>query len=123
MIDWSRYLNFNRAEFDSPDLPGSGNNMNPEVLDRLQTARTAAGIAFIVNSGYRTIERNRRVGGVANSPHLGGHAVDIHCDSDANRWVIVTALLDAGFRRIGIAKTFIHADCDPAKNAERVWVY
>ena len=97
--------------------------MNHEFMQRLQCAREAAGIPFKINSGFRTIAHNKREGGIANSPHLGGYAADIACSNDAERWVIVAALMDAGFNRIGIAKGFIHVDSDPSKNANRVWVY
>jgi len=37
--------------------------------------------------------------------------------------LIVEALFDAGFTRIGIAKTFIHADCDIELPQEVLWMY
>ena len=36
---------------------------------------------------------------------------------------IVQALLTAGFTRIGIASTFIHADDDPSKPQNLIWTY
>lgn len=45
-----------------------------ELLDPL---REGIGMPIRVNSGYRTPEHNRRVGGVANSDHLRGLAADI----------------------------------------------
>jgi hypothetical protein len=36
---------------------------------------------------------------------------------------LVCALFDAGFGRIGIAKTFIHVDVDPDKPFDVMWVY
>lgn len=123
MLNWNDYLSFDRSEFDSKDEPGSGDKMNVVFMEQLQCARDYAGIAFKINSGYRTIAHNKRVGGVANSPHLGGYAADIHCVDDASRWVIVYALIQAGFTRIGIAKTFIHVDNDPSKNSDRIWTY
>jgi len=124
MLDWtSLFPSFKREEFDSKDDPGSGDKMSFEFMTLLQLARNHAGIPFKINSGYRTIAHNKRVGGVANSPHLGGYAADIHCVDDASRWVIVNACIQAGFTRIGIAKTFIHVDNDPSKNPNRIWMY
>jgi hypothetical protein len=45
---------FKLSEFDSPDLPGSGKNMNPDFLKRLDEAREIAGVPFNINSGFRT---------------------------------------------------------------------
>ena len=68
---------FNLSEFDSPDQAGSGAYMNPDFLRKLDKARGIAGIPFRINSGYRTEAHNRKVGGVNDSAHLKGLAVDI----------------------------------------------
>jgi hypothetical protein len=62
------------------------------------------------------------VGGVANSSHLVGKAADIAVGSGAERYIILNALIQAGFRRIGVAKTFIHCDNDESK-PNSVWTY
>ena len=117
------YEYFKEEEFDSPDLPGSGSRMQPDLLHKLTAARVAAGIPFKINSGYRTIPHNAKVGGKANSSHTQGWAVDISATSSQQRFIILEALLLAGFTRIGIAKTFIHADCDPNKASKVAWLY
>ena len=115
---------FDYSEFDSPDAPGSGREkMNADFLKRLDLARELAGIPFKINSGYRTPEHNKKVGGVSSSSHLTGFAADIHCVDDNSRAVIIDSLIRAGFTRLGIHKTFIHADSNPEKNSPRVWVY
>jgi hypothetical protein len=45
-----------------------------QVLDPL---RDAVGMAIKVNSGYRSLELNRRIGGAANSQHVQGMAADL----------------------------------------------
>lgn len=117
------YQNFNLSEFDSPDEPGSGRNMKEEFMDKLQLARNIADIPFKINSGYRTITRNKKVGGVANSPHLGGWAADISATTSSERFKIVEAAIRAGFNRIGIASNFVHLDCDPNKPKDVIWTY
>lgn len=120
--DWDKYRPyFRREEFDSPDKPGSGDEMQPECMDKLYAARHIAGVPFVVNSGYRTEQHNADVGGVPNSPHRGGWAADISApDGEGRRrWVIRAALAQAGFTRIGEYPWGYHADCDPTK-AERV---
>jgi uncharacterized protein YcbK (DUF882 family) len=113
---------FTIGEFDSPDLPNSGINMDNEFLKLLDKARDTAGIPFKITSGYRTESHNSKVGGVANSSHLRGYAADIACTSGTDRWTIIDSLIKAGFNRIGVAKTFIHVDNDPDKSSA-IWTY
>lgn len=119
---------FKVSEFDSPDEVGSGSNMDATFLEMLDDARGWAGIPFKITSGFRTPSHNAYVGGVQaglkskGSSHLFGYAADISCTSGAEREIILNALIEAGFRRIGIAKTFIHVDNDPDKNPS-VWLY
>ena len=115
--------NFKPNEFDSPDLPGSFVNMDNEFLLKLQKAREIAGISFKINSGFRSIEKNKSVGGKAKSAHLVGKAVDIHCDSSRERAIILSSLMDAGFSRLGVGRTFIHADSDESKDQNVCWLY
>ena len=42
-----------------------------------------AGTPIIINSGYRSPQLNKRVGGVATSNHVTGCAVDIRCSEAA----------------------------------------
>tara|TARA_R100000278_G_scaffold102439_1_gene78938 strand:- start:249 stop:623 length:375 start_codon:yes stop_codon:yes gene_type:complete len=119
---------FNHSEFDSPDLPDSGKNMDNTFLDMLDNARAIAGISFDINSGYRTEQHNAKVGGKPKtaaskgSSHMYGYAADIAVQNGAERWIVVKSLIDAGFKRIGIAKTFIHTDNDPDK-PNAIWSY
>jgi uncharacterized protein YcbK (DUF882 family) len=80
-------------------------------------------VPFKINSGYRTAGHNRKVGGVKASSHTLGLAADIHCTDSRNRAHIVSALMEVGFNRIGIAPTFIHVDNDPSKPEDVIWLY
>ena len=105
MLNELRY--FSLEEFDSPDLPDSGYNMDSEFLKMLDTARDTAGVPFKITSGYRSKEHNEAVGGVPNSSHLRGYAADIACtDSGGDRYIILNAIIKAGFKRIGSGKYF-----------------
>ena len=99
------------------------NKMDDYFLHRLDMAREKAGVAFLVESGYRCEKRNKMVGGSLTSSHLNGHAVDIVVKGSRERMKIVEGLLSVGFNRIGIGKTFIHVDDDPAKDIDVIWVY
>ena len=114
---------FKLSEFDSPDAPGSGINMKPAFMQRLDNARAFAGVPFKINSGFRTITHNAKVGGVEDSSHTQGWAADIAATSGTSKFTIVNALLKAGFTRIGIASSFVHVDCDPTKPAQVIWTY
>ena len=119
---------FTLDEFDSPDVEGSGSNMDSNFLSMLDNARDMADIPFKINSGYRTQEHNieiyRRLGKKPiDSAHLKGKAADISCSGSRERWIIITALQDAGFNRIGIANNFIHVDSDESKSPNVIWTY
>lgn len=96
--------------------------MQDEFIQRLEKAREIAGVPFRINSGFRCEKHNRFVGGVAESSHTLGLAADIACTEGGSRENIVRGLISAGFTRIGIAKTFIHADCDNSK-PDSIWLY
>jgi len=118
---------FNYDEFDSPLQDGSGQLMDKGFLYMLNSARHIAGVPFRITSGFRIeqdIERLEKAGYKVskNSSHLKGLAADIACEDGLNRLKIVSALLEAGFKRIGIAKTFIHCDTDPDK-PNSIWTY
>ena len=125
-------LHFEKHEFDSPDLPNSGVNMDDGFLQMLDDARGIAGIPFNITSGYRTKEYNkdllkRGYKASKNSSHLIGKAVDISVQSGNQRYIILNALIQAGFRRLGVAKTFIHCDSDSIEQGgtkpNSVWTY
>jgi uncharacterized protein YcbK (DUF882 family) len=120
--------NFNTNEFDSPDVKGSGAKMDSCFLEMLDNARDIAGIPFKINSGYRTLEHNiaiyKKLGKKPiKSSHLKGLAVDIACNESRARFIIVSALKDAGFTRIGISNSFIHVDSDSDKAQNVIWTY
>ena len=123
MIDWEKYEYFSCDEFDSHLEEGSGNKMQESFLDRLHQARKYAAIPFVINSGYRTTEHNKLVGGSPKSSHITGWAADIKATDSVTRYKILNALINAGFNRIGIAKTFIHVDNDPIKPTNVIWMY
>jgi hypothetical protein len=97
--------------------------MMPSTLAKLITARHMAKIPFHITSGFRCEAHNKAVGGKSEGAHTSGYAVDIEASTSPSRFVIVKHLMDAGFHRIGIGKTFIHADDDPSKPANVMWVY
>lgn len=114
---------FHHSEFDSPDIKNSGILMDNDFILLLNEARKSAGIPFIINSGYRSKSHNKKIGGVKDSSHLKGLAVDIKCINSRDRYIIIKALLDCGFHRIGINKSYIHVDMDESKKHSVSWLY
>ena len=114
---------FNYSEFDSPDVQGSGQMMDKDFLNLLDQARDRFDKPININSGFRTPAHNESVGGKENSSHLKGLAVDIHIGGSDDRFALYEALRKVGFKRLGVAKTFIHADIDPDKSPDVMWVY
>lgn len=98
-------------------------NMDGSLLARLEATREVAGIPMRISSAIRCPAHNADIGGKKRSAHLTGHAVDIICASDADRYTILQAAILCGFNRIGLASGFIHLDTANYLNSNRVWVY
>lgn len=113
--------------FDSPDIPESGNCMDRKLLFMLQQleSRTGYPIFSWINSGARSPEHNRKVGGASRSSHLMPicKAVDIKSPTTFIRNHLVAAARDVGFKRIGVGKTFVHLDTDETKSQYVAWGY
>ena len=92
---------FSPVEFRYKCGCGAGmEKMDADLLQMLDEARDLAGIPFPLSSAYRCPKHNKAVGGVPTSAHTRGYAVDIRCVDSHSRFVILQALLEAGFRRI-----------------------
>ena len=61
--------------------PSAYANLLSLVDNLLDPLRLAWGSPILVNSGYRSFAVNKAVGGVANSQHMKGQAVDITAGS------------------------------------------
>lgn len=96
--------------------------LDPEFVAKLDLARSKAGIPFVITSGKRSQENNSAIGGVGDSSHLRGMAVDLRCASSQDRYKMVSALLSVGIKRIGIYNAHCHADADPTLLQEVIWI-
>ena len=66
-------------------------DMDSVFMERLDMLRFRYNRPIILNSAFRCLEHNVVVGGVADSPHTKGIAVDIR---DLSTWMIVIKRLD-----------------------------
>lgn len=80
-----------------------------------------------ITSGYRTPEVNKAVGGVANSQHCAGQAIDFKMDS--RYWPVITLFLKNSSPTIDYDQVivytkskFIHASYRGAENNRRQYI-
>lgn len=95
--------------------------LDPQLVRMLDRARGLAHIPFHITSGFRTGAQNLDAGGVHDSAHLRGYAVDLACFDARARMRMVSALIIAGFRRVGLYTHHVHADCDPELPQDVLW--
>ena len=117
----SEFRYFRESEFHC-NCCGKG-NMKPAFMEMIEYARGRAKTPFIITSGYRCSGHNASIGAKPTSSHVLGLAADIRVTSSRERYVILQALVKAGFSRIGVADDFIHVDTDNAKTRGVVWLY
>lgn len=98
-------------------------NVRDTFMWKLEFARHEAKMPFIINSGSRCEKHNRKEGGTETSDHLTGEGADIKVVGSWQRLAVVDAGLKSGFKRIGIAKTFIHLGDNLRQNPAGIWIY
>lgn len=114
---------FKESEFNRCIPACSLQDMNQTTIKKLDAAREMAGIPIVLNSAYRSVDYEKSKGRMGTSAHTLGRAVDIRCNSDENRFKLIIALYRAGFTRIGVGKTYIHADDSPRHKQNVLWHY
>jgi len=117
-----RYFKPTEPKLASPDKADSYNMIQVRPMFALDALRGLLERSMRINSGYRTEQHNKAVGGAPRSQHLDGNAFDVSTvgwTKEQRRDLILYAR-KLGFTGIGIAKTFIHIDM-----AERTaaWIY
>jgi len=114
---------FSAKEFRACTPSCSIEQMDAGFLELLDRVREAAGIPLVLNCAFRSKAHEKEMGRSGNSAHTRGRAVDIRCNTSANRYKIVAAALGCGIRRIGIGKTFVHLDNDDTLPQGVMWDY
>ena len=114
---------FTESEFRRCVPPCSLQDMDQQFMLQLDNARKQAGIPFVLNSAFRSVAYEKSKGRTGAGDHPQGKGVDIRCNTSSNRMKIVRALLDNGFTRIGIGKTYIHAGMGKDLPQNVIWHY
>ena len=115
--------NFDRKELACKCGCGK-DDVDPDLVFRLQRLRTLYGKPIHINSGVRCAKYNAEVGGVDGSAHVEGLAADITCETSGERFALLSLILYyALFVRVGVGKRFIHLDIDGTKPGNVVWLY
>jgi uncharacterized protein YcbK (DUF882 family) len=110
--------NFNLIEFACKDGTPVPDHLlcNVQILaTNLQVLRDELDEPIRLNSGYRTPEYNKKIGGAKNSQHLLGKAADITVKSKIPKQLaaVIEKLIAQGKMRqggIGVYKGFVHYD-------------
>lgn len=102
--------------------------LDNEFIAKLERARHEAGVPFVITSARRSPGDNATVGGVQDSAHLSGRAVDLRSHDTHTHFKIVAGAILAGINRIGVYRdsqgspSHIHLDDSPSLPQEVMWL-
>lgn len=91
--------------------------IDENLIDLLEKVREHFGKPVHINSGYRTVSYNARIGGASYSQHCYGKACDIYINGITPKEVadyVETLIPNTG--GIGIYKNFVHIDTRKIKS-------
>lgn len=85
------------------------------VENVLQPLRDAWEKPLFINSGYRCLELNKKVGGVPTSQHVLGQAADVGC-SDPLALARLAKKMKLPYDQMGVYQTFVHFSYSDDRN-------
>ena len=122
---------FNLDEFvrsNTATKHGIDNTPPPDVVRRLwstaghmEMIRALLGKPITISSGYRCAALNKAVGGVANSAHQTGYAVDFTCPDYGSPYKVAMELANSpsiSFDQLIQEGTWVHISFDPRMRRE-----
>jgi len=117
--------NFTLREFMQRDGKVDFVRMDSVILTAIQQIRNHFGKPVIITSAYRSKKYNKSIGGVSNSAHILGKAIDfkvIGVSIKEVRQYIKHNFGWLGIKGLGIYRTFTHIDCkNRNKNTLGLW--
>lgn len=90
------------------------------VENILQPLRDAWEEPLVINSGYRCLELNKKIGGVSTSQHVLGQAADVEC-SDPLALARLVKKLELPFDQMGLYPTFVHLSYNEDRNRNQIF--
>lgn len=120
LYESSEFLSGIPFELSTCTPPCKVSDLNPSLLNRL--VELYSKYPFTVNSAFRSVDWEHKHKRSGTSSHCKGLAVDLAVRNGIDRLKLVEYALKLGFHRIGIAKNFIHLDCDEDK-PDSIWTY
>jgi uncharacterized protein YcbK (DUF882 family) len=112
---------FNLSEFRCPCCNDAIETAAQKLAEALEPVRELYG-PIRIRSGFRCPKQNQKIKGAIFSQHLLGLAADLAVRGDAARYELITALLECGFKRLGIAANTVHADIG-TPTGPVIWTY
>lgn len=112
---------FHLDEFRCPCCNDVNQSAAQKLAEALEPVRELFG-PFHITSGFRCPRHNSAEKGALFSQHLLGLAADIAVPGDAARFELITALLESGFKRLGIGRLIVHADIG-SPTGPVIWTY
>lgn len=124
--------NFSWGEFTKSDVASRYHITNAitswEVRDNiialvenvLQPLRDAWEKPLFINSGYRCLELNKKVGGVPTSQHVLGQAADVGC-SDPLALARLAKKMRLPYDQMGVYATFVHFSYSDDRNRGQIF--
>lgn len=90
---------------------GCGKNQtSSEFASLLYMAQEVYGKPFLITSGFRCLKHNKDVKGDPNSAALYGEHADLDYQTPAFLFLIIKALIEAGFERFRLYPRHLHID-------------
>lgn len=96
--------------------------LQTKIIQKLVVGRHISGCPYRITSGLRTAQQNQKAGGVSDSSHLSGLAVDLRANDSRERFFIIRGLIAAGFNRIGVYDHHVHVDDDRSLDQDVMWL-
>lgn len=116
-VDWDKVKNFGRAEFKchcgGKYCTGFPVEPHPQLVKVADRVREHFGAAAIISSGVRCETHNANVGGVSNSRHLNGKAMDFRISGKTAAQVLAYVRAQPEIRyAYDIDGTYVHMDVE-----------